>query len=255
MEILSEKEGGVLRLQINRPEKKNALTLAMYSDLAAAFEAAEHDREVRVILVHGDPNAFTAGNDLADFQASPRAGEDAPVLRFIKAIRTATKPVVAAVAGPAVGIGTTMLLHFELAYAAESARFQLPFVNLALTPEAGSSLLLPQRIGYGRAAELFLLGEPFSAAKALEYGLINGIAPDGEAALAMAESAAAKLAAKPAASVRLIKALMKQATAEATANQVRSETAGFQQQLGSPEAAEAMKAFFEKRPPNFAQFA
>jgi enoyl-CoA hydratase/carnithine racemase len=255
VQILSEKAGGVLRLQINRPEKKNALTMGMYQDLASAFEAAEHDRDVRVILVHGHPDAFTSGNDLADFMQSPPTTEDAPVLRFISAIRTASKPVVAAVSGPAVGIGTTMLLHFELAYAAETTRFQLPFVNLALAPEAGSSLLLPQRIGYGRAAELILLGEPFSAATALEYGLITGIAPDGETALAMAESAAAKLAAKPPAAVRLAKALMKQATAEATADQVHSETTGFQQQLASPEAAEAMKAFFEKRPANFTQFA
>jgi enoyl-CoA hydratase/carnithine racemase len=255
MQILSEKAGGVLRIQINRPEKKNALTLDMYRALAAAFEAAEHDRDVRVTLVHGHPDAFTSGNDLSDFMQSPPTGEDAPVLRFITAIRTASKPVVAAVSGPAVGIGTTMLLHFEFAYAAETTRFQLPFVNLALAPEAGSSLLLPQRIGYGRAAELILLGEPFSAAAALRYGLITGIAPDGEAALAMAEATASKLAAKPPAAVRLAKALLKQANGEATAKQVRAETAGFADQLHSPEAAEAMKAFFEKRPPDFAQFA
>jgi enoyl-CoA hydratase/carnithine racemase len=254
MGILSVKAGGVLRLQIDRPEKKNALTLAMYNDLSSAFEAAEHDREVRAILVHGHPGAFTAGNDLADFQSSPPTGEDAPVLRFIRAISRASKPVVAAASGVAVGIGTTMLLHFELAFAAEGTRFQLPFVNLALAPEAASSLLLPQRIGYARAAELILLGEPFSAATALQYGLVNAVAPDGAAALAMAEAAAAKLAAKPPSAVRLAKALMKQADVEATARQVQAETAGFSRQLTSPEAAEAMKAFFEKRPPNFAQF-
>ena len=254
MQILTEREGGVLRLQINRPEKKNALTLAMYSEMASVFEAAERDHAVRVVLVHGHPDVFSSGNDLGDFMNSPPDGEDAPVLRFIKAISTASKPIVAAVSGPAVGIGTTMLLHFELVYAAEATRFQLPFVNLALPPEAGSSLLLPARIGYGRAAELLLLGEPFSPATALEYGLITGIAADGEAALAMAKAAAGKLAAKPPAALRLAKTLMKQAGAEATARQVRNETAGFVDQLRSPEAAEALKAFFEKRPPDFAQF-
>lgn len=254
MQILTEREGGVLRLQINRPEKKNALTLAMYGEMASVFEAAEQDHAVRVVLVHGHPDVFSSGNDLGDFMNSPPDGEDAPVLRFIKAISTASKPIVAAVSGPAVGIGTTMLLHFELAYAAEATRFQLPFVNLALPPEAGSSLLLPARIGYGRAAELLLLGEPFSAAKALEYGLITGIAADGEAALALAKAAASKLAAKPPAALRLAKMLMKQAGAEATAKQVQNETASFVDQLRSPEAAEALKAFFEKRPPDFAQF-
>jgi enoyl-CoA hydratase/carnithine racemase len=141
-----------------------------------------------------------------------------------------------------------------LVYAAETTRFQLPFVNLALPPEAGSSQLLPARIGYGRAAELLLLGEPFSAATALQYGLINGIAADGEAALALAKAAASKLAAKPPAALRLAKMLLKQASAEATAKQIRNETAGFVEQLRSPEAAEALKAFFEKRQPNFAQF-
>lgn len=254
MQILAKREGAILRLQINRPEKKNALTLAMYREMAAALAEAERDRAVKVILVHGHPDVFSSGNDLGDFMSSPPDGENAPVFRFISAINSASKPIVAAVSGPAIGIGVTMLLHFELVYAAETTRFQLPFVNLALPPEAGSSLLLPARVGYGRAAELLLLGEPFSAATALQYGLINGIAADGEAALAMAKAAASKLAAKPPAALRLAKMLLKRAGAEATARQIRNETAGFVEQLRSPEAAEAMNAFFEKRSPDFAKF-
>jgi enoyl-CoA hydratase/carnithine racemase len=252
MDIITELREGVFRLQINRPEKKNALTQAMYSEMAQAFQAADRDPAVRVILVHGHPDVFTGGNDLADFMNLPPPAEGSPVLNFISAISAASKPIVAAVSGPAVGIGVTMLLHFELVYAAESTRFQLPFVNLALPPEAGSSLLLPNRIGYGRAAELLMLGEPFSAATALQCGLITATAADGEAALSAAKAAAEKLAAKPSAALRLAKRLMKQGGAEALARQVRDEMAGFDEQLRSPEAKEAMRAFFEKRPPNFA---
>ena len=254
MDIVTELKAGVFRLQMNRPEKKNALTHAMYSEMASALEAADRDPAVRVILVHGHPDAFSSGNDLGDFLHSPPPAEGSPVLNFISAISTASKPIVAAVSGPAVGIGVTMLLHFELVYAAETTRFQLPFVNLALPPEAGSSLLLPARIGYGRAAELLMLGEPFSAATALQSGLITGIVADGEAALSAAQAAAEKLAAKPAAALRLTKSLLKQGAAEALARQVRDEAAGYATQLRSPEAAEAMTAFLEKRAPNFAQF-
>ena len=255
MEIITELKEGVFRLQMNRPEKKNALTLAMYGAMAAALESADRDPAARVILVHGHPDVFTSGNDLADFMNLPPPTEGSPVLNFISAISTASKPIVAAVSGPAVGIGVTMLLHFELVYAAETTRFQLPFVNLALPPEAGSSVLLPSRIGYGRAAGLLMLGEPFSAATALQCGLITEVAADGEAALSAAKAAAEKLAAKPPAALRLAKRLMKQGGAESIAKQVQDEMACFDQQLRSPEAAEAMKAFFEKRPPNFAQFA
>jgi enoyl-CoA hydratase/carnithine racemase len=251
MEVITELKDGVFRLQINRPEKKNALTQAMYSQMASALEAAERDPAARVILVHGHPEVFSSGNDLGDFLHSPPPAEGSPVLNFISAISTASKPIVAAVSGPAVGIGTTMLLHFELVYAAETTRFQLPFVNLALPPEAGSSLLLPSRIGYGRAAELLMLGEPFSAATALQYGLITGIAADGEAALSAAKAAAEKLAAKPATAVGLTKSLMKQGAAEVLAKQVRDEAAAFAQQLRSPGAVEAMNAFLEKRLPHF----
>jgi enoyl-CoA hydratase/carnithine racemase len=226
----------------------------MYDDMASALKGADPDPKVRVVLIHGHPDVFSSGNDLQDFVSSPPAGDDSPVARFISAISTATKPIVAAVAGPAVGIGTTMLLHCDLVYAAENTRFQTPFVNLGLLPEAGSSLLLAAQIGYRRAAEFLMLGEPFSAATALQCGLVTDVAADGEAALNAAKTAAGKLAAKPPAALRLTKKLMKQNGAQAVSQQIRDETDRFVEQLHSPEAAEALKAFFEKRQPNFAQF-
>ena len=255
MEILTNLEGSVLGLQINRPEKRNALTLGMYEQMTSALQDADRDPKVRVVLIHGCPDSFTSGNDLQDFVRSPPANGDSPVGRFITAISSARKPLVAAVSGPAVGIGTTMLLHCDLVYAAENTRFQLPFVNLALLPEAGSSLLLPMQIGHLRAAELLMLGEPFSAAKALQYGLVTEVAVDGPAALKAAQTAAAKLAAKPPAALHLIKMLMKGPHAKPVAAQVADETRYFVEQLRSPEAAEAFQAFFEKRAPDFTQFA
>jgi enoyl-CoA hydratase/carnithine racemase len=255
MEILTNLEGQVLRLQINRPEKRNALTLGMYQQMTSALQEADRDPKVRVILIHGQPDSFTSGNDLHDFAQSPPAGEDSPVGRFITAISTARKPLVAAVSGAAVGIGTTMLLHCDVVYAAENTRLQLPFVNLALLPEAGSSLLLPMQIGYLRAAELLMLGEPFSAAKALQYGLVTEVSADGPAALKAAQAAAAQLSAKPPAALQLTKMLLKKPHAERLAAQVGDETRHFAEQVRSPEAAEAFKAFFEKRAPDFTQFA
>jgi enoyl-CoA hydratase/carnithine racemase len=255
MQILTNQEGPVLRLQINRPEKKNALTLEMYGQMTSALEAADRDPTVRVILIHGSGDSFTSGNDLQDFVQAPPVGDDSPVGRFITAISQARKPLVAAVSGVAVGIGTTMLLHCDFVYAAENTRFQAPFVNLALLPEAGSSLLLPMQIGHLRAAELLMLGEPFAAAKALQYGLVTEVAADGAAALAAAQAVAAKLAAKPPAALHLTKLLLKGPHAKQVAAQVTDETRYFVEQVRSPEAAEAFQAFFEKRAPNFTQFA
>jgi enoyl-CoA hydratase/carnithine racemase len=255
MQILTNRDGPVLRLQINRPEKRNALTNGMYEQMTSALQEADRDPAVRVVLIHGQPDGFTSGNDLQDFVHSPPVGDDSPVGRFITAISGARKPLVAAVAGPAVGIGTTMLLHCDVVYAAENTRFQLPFVNLALPPEAGSSLLLPMQIGYLRAAELLMLGEPFSAAKALQYGLVTEVSVDGAAALKAAQAAAAKLSAKPPAALHLIKMLLKRPHAGQLAAQVGDEIHHFVEQLRSPEAAEAFKAFFEKRAPDFTQFA
>jgi enoyl-CoA hydratase/carnithine racemase len=240
--ILTDVADGILRVQIDRPEKKNALTVAMYADLAAALERATGDPAVRAVLIHGHPQVFTSGNDLADFMTPPPAGEDAPVLRFLGAISGAPKPIVAAVDGPAVGIGTTMLLHCDLVYAGQAARFQLPFVNLGLVPEAASTLLLPATAGYRRAAELLMLGEPFSAVQAQQYGIVTEVVADGET-VAAAMQAARRLAAKPPAALRLTKQLMKQPAAEAVAKQIQDEARHFETQLRSPEAAEAFKAF------------
>jgi enoyl-CoA hydratase/carnithine racemase len=243
----------ILRISINRPEKMNALTAAMYDALAGAILAADSDPTVRVILIEGAGGCFTSGNDLHDFATSPPAGEESPVFRFLQAISGARKPIVAAVLGPAVGIGTTMLLHCDLVYAGEGACFELPFVNLGLCPEAAASLLLPQLIGHQRASELLLLGEPFGAERAREIGLINAVFPDGEL-LGQACAFARKLAQRPPASVRLTKALLKHAGRRAVAETMTEEGRQFLQRLSSPEAKEAFAAFFEKRRPDFSAF-
>ena len=244
----------VLRIGINRPERKNALTVAMYAAMADALRRAAGDAAVRAVLLHGDPAIFTSGNDIADFMdATTGMGEDRPVFDFLRAISTSPKPIVAAVTGAAIGIGTTLLLHCDLVYAGESARFQLPFVNLALVPEAASTLLLPAAIGYPRAAELLLLGEPFSAAKAYEYGIVTAVVADAEA-LGAARTAAQRLASTPPAALRLTRMLMRQPRASAVAAQMSEEAQHFGRQRASPEAAEAFKAFFEKRAPDFSKF-
>jgi enoyl-CoA hydratase/carnithine racemase len=251
--ILTQLEGGVLRVQFNRADKKNAITAAMYQALAHALRHAERDNAVRVVLIHGAPDVFTAGNDLQDFLASPPRSNDAPGFQFLRAIHEFPKPLVAAVSGLAVGIGTTMLLHCDLVYCAPGTRFSLPFVNLGLCPEAGSSFLLPRLAGYQRAAELLMLGEPFDAETAKEIGLVNAIAP-AESLLATAMAAARKLAAKPAASLRETKMLMKQGLHEAVKLAMGDESEAFRERLASPEAKEAFTAFLEKRPPDFSKF-
>jgi len=254
--IVCENLDGILRVEIRRPEKKNALTGPMYAALADAFAAAEGDPAVRVVLIHGQPGVFTAGNDLADFLDHPPLAEDppAPVFRFLQAFRTLSKPFVAAVSGAAVGIGTTILLHCDLVYAGASAKFQLPFVNLGLCPEAASSLLLPALAGHVRAAEMLLLGESFDAGKAREVGLVNAVLPDAEV-LNHAWAQARKLAAQPSASVRLTKQLMKRAQAALVEQTMQEEGRHFRARLLSPEAREAFAAFLEKRKPDFSRFA
>ena len=252
-QILVSISNRILHLQINRPEKKNALTQAMYSAMSDAIAQAEGDATVRVILISGHEGAFTAGNDIADFVQSPPAGEDSPVFRFLRTISTAKKPIVAAVNGVAVGIGTTMLLHCDLVYAGHGARFQLPFVNLGLVPEAGSSLILPQMIGHRRAAELLLLGDPFNAETAQEVGIVNSVVADGDV-LATALHAAAQLAAKPPHALRLSKQLLKQHSSAAVQAAMTEEGAHFATLLTSPEATEALQAFLEKRKPDFSRF-
>ncbi|WP_370152986.1 enoyl-CoA hydratase [Ferrovibrio sp.] len=248
-EIVVQTSDGVLSITINRPDKKNALTAAMYGAMADALDAGEADAAVRAIVIAGAPGAFTAGNDLQDFLNNPPQGDNSPVFRFLRGISTASKPLVAAVTGVAVGVGSTMLLHCDLVYAAESAKFSFPFVNLALVPEAASSLLLPRMVGYHKAAEMILLGEPFDAAAALACGIANAVCPD-DRVVETAMATARKLAAKPPTSLRLSKQLMKQAQND-VAGQMAAEGVHFKAQLTSAEAREAMTAFFEKRPPKF----
>ena len=252
MEIETSKAAGILRITLNRPEKKNSITAAMYQTLADTLADASANSAVRVVLLAGSAELFTAGNDLADFMNNPPSGEDAPVFQFLKAISTFEKPIVAAVAGPAIGIGTTMLLHCDLVYAADNARFALPFTSLGLVPEAGSSYLLPLIAGYQQAAELLLLGEPFGAARAKEAGFVTEVLP-ADQLLAAAEKAAMKLAALPGKSVRMTKALMKHAHGTMIASQISEESGRFRAMLGEPAAREAFSAFFAKRKPDFSQ--
>ena len=250
--IKIETQDRIARIEIARIDKKNALTADMYSAMADALAAAESDDAVRAILIHGTRDCFTAGNDLKDFLARPSGGPS-PAFRFIAALPRLAKPLVAAVGGPAVGIGTTMLLHCDLVYATPAARFQMPFVPLGLVPEAASSLLLPMIAGYQRAAELLLLGQPFSAEKALVAGIVTEIVP-AEQLLEHAHAAAAAIAALPPASVRLTKQLMKRQLALPIAAQMEEEGRIFAERLQSGEAKEAMTAFFEKRKPDFSRF-
>jgi enoyl-CoA hydratase/carnithine racemase len=237
----------VAEIEIHRPEKKNALTGEMYDALSAAIVKADADPGVHVILAHGQADCFTAGNDLADFLAAGRGGGvGSPATRFLQGIREARKPVVAAVGGVAVGIGTTMLLHCELVYAAPNARFQMPFVPLGLAPEGGSSLLLPMLAGYQRAAELLLLGRPFGAERAMAAGLVNEVVP-AERLLAHAREAALAVAALPVESVRITKELLKRPHARELAERMAEEIRIFGERLQSPEAKAAMGAFFERK--------
>ena len=245
-EIVTEQQDGVMQIRMQRPEKKNALTLAMYAGLTAALIEAERDPAMRVAVLTGSGDSFTSGNDLADFLAAPPTGENSPVFQFLAALREFGKPLIAAVNGVAVGIGVTMLLHCDLIYVRAGAILQLPFVNLGLCPEAGSSLLLPRRTGYPRAAELLLLGEPFYAEQALDWGLINGIGADAGATLELAMAKAQRLARQPSAAVRLTKALLKRAEAEETRDTIALESRHFMEQLASPEAQAVLQAFMER---------
>ncbi len=245
--------GGVLQIGINRPAKLNAINRQMYSDMAAALLRAEQDESIRSILIHGTDDCFTSGNDLRDFAKDPPTGEESPVFAFLIAISQATKPLVAVVNGPAIGIGTTMLLHCDLVYAGDNTQFQTPFVNLGLCPEAASSLLLPQLAGYHRAAEMLLLGQPFGATKAYEAGLVNEILP-GSKVLQHGLAQAELLAKQPPAAVRLAKQLMKKNSATTVPVVIAEEGRLFVERLSSPEAAEALGAFFEGRPADFSRF-
>jgi enoyl-CoA hydratase/carnithine racemase len=256
MTIQTTTANHILTLAFDRPARKNAITSSMYQALADAIDAADHDPQVRVILITGQPDIFTAGNDLDDFLKTS-AGEgdqhDLPVFRLMRALSSCCKPVVAAVSGLAVGIGTTLLLHCDLVYAADNAKFSLPFTQLGLCPEFGSSYLLEGVAGYPRAAEKLLLGEAFAAEEALAMGLVSRVLPAAELR-AFAQGQAAKLAALPPASVRATKALMARAREKPVRAAIAAENEVFMRMLQGPEAKEAFTAFFEKRRPDFSSF-
>ncbi|HZO94927.1 MAG TPA: enoyl-CoA hydratase-related protein [Candidatus Baltobacteraceae bacterium] len=238
-----EDRAGVRRVVLDRPDKKNALTLAMYGALAEAVATADGD-DVGAILLAARGDAFTAGNDLNDFLASPPRGDDAPAFRYLLALARTDVPIVAAVRGPAVGIGTTMLLHCDLVYASPSARFKVPFVDLGLVPEAASSVLLPRRIGRARAGAALYLGETLDAETAAALGIVTKIVPD-EQLDATAEAAAAAVAAKPREAVRTTKRLVTY-DRDAIAEAIRRESQAFTERLTSEEARTAMQAFFNR---------
>jgi len=252
-DILSHTENGVATLTFNRVDKKNAITRAMYAALADGLEAAQADVAVRVVLIQGSPVVFTAGNDIGDFQNRPAQEENPPVQRFQHALMQLSKPVVAAVCGAAVGIGTTLLFHCDLVYAGDNAKFSMPFINLGLCPEYSSSLLAPQMFGYHRAAEVLLLGETFTADTALEFGLVNRIAPPDEVnALALAQ--ARKLATKPMVSLVQTKRLLKRGQEATVLAHMEDEHSTFAGLMREPAAREAFNAFQEKRKPDFSKF-
>ena len=250
--ILQNNEHGVLTLTLNRVDKKNALTADMYACLADKLTQAAANKDVRVVLLQGHETVFSAGNDIADFLQQPPADANSPVSRFLHGIAAFPKPVLAAVAGPAVGIGTTLLFHCDLVYAGDNAAFAMPFVNLGVCPEAASSLLAPQMMGYHRAAEALLLGEPFMAEAALEVGLVNRVLPPTEVNNYV-QAQARKLAAKPRSSLLETKRLMKAGQAALVQKQMNEEAASFGRMLTEPAAKEAFSAFMEKRKPDFSK--
>lgn len=245
-DIVPTRRDAVLAIGIHRPQKRNALTQDMYAAMTTLIAEAEADESIRAVIFHGTPDAFTAGNDLEDFAQRPPGGEDTPVFRFLHAVIAAQKPLVAAVNGPAVGIGTTLLLHCDLVYAADNARFSMPFTHLGLVPEFASSYLLPLVAGYQRAAEMLLLGEPFDAKKAYEAGFITRVLPAAEV-LDTAWREAAKLAALPPKSLRITKALMKSRHADMVRSQLATEGEHFREMLTEPAARAAFAAFLAKR--------
>ena len=251
-DILVHAENGVMTITLNRVDKKNSITSVMYGAMADALESANHDPAVRAVVIQGHESVFSAGNDIGDFLNQPPSTPDSPVFRFLRGISSFPKPLLAAVCGPAVGIGTTLLLHCDLIYAGDNAAFSMPFVNLGLCPEAASSFLVPQLMGYPRAAEALLLGEPFTAETALEIGWINRIVPPLEAS-ALAQRQALRLAAKPLTSLIETKRLMKKGNAGIVAERMAEEGASFGRMLQEPAAREAFTAFMEKRKPDFSE--
>lgn len=254
MTIRSEVQEGIARIEIARPERKNAITSQMYGLMADALLAAAADAAVRAVVLHGAPGVFSAGNDIQDFLQRPALDGNSDTLRFMRALMEHERPVVAAVNGAAVGIGTTLLMHCDLVYAADDAMFSMPFVSLGLCPEFGSSLLVPLSSGYHRAAEKMLLGEPISAEEALEMGIVNRLVPPASV-LEYAMRQARRICALPPESVRQTKRLLKEGARALVRQAMDGETQTFSRLLQSPESREALSAFLERRKPDFARVA
>jgi len=253
MTIKTATLNGVATIEIARPEKKNAITQAMYGQLAAAFDAAREDRAVRAVLLTGQPGIFTSGNDIDDFVKRPASLEQSPSFTFMKALMGCDKPVIAAVTGAAIGIGTTMLLHCDFVYVSDEARLAMPFVSLGLVPEFASSLIVPQLMGNARAAEKLLLGDPFSGADAVDCGIANAVLPASEV-VKHARRVAERFNALPPGAVRATKRLLRRHRTDALLETIKAEGDVFGARLQSPEAKEAFSAFFEKRKPDFSRF-
>ena len=245
--ILQQRERGLLTLQLNRPDKKNALTRAMYTQLAEALEQADADSDIRAVLLQGSSECFTAGNDISDFLEQPPNDLDSPPFHFMKSLLNCRKPVIAAVAGAAVGIGTTLLLHCDLVYISRDARLRMPFVNLGLCPEFGSSLILPRLLGHAKAAELLLLGEGFTGEQAAAWGIATEALGSGEAALAKAREMAERFESLAPGAVQVTKQLMKSVDREQLRQVIEEEGALFTQRLRSPEAIAALSGFITRR--------
>ncbi|PUE42858.1 enoyl-CoA hydratase [Limnohabitans sp. Bal53] len=251
-DILTHLDAGVMTITFNRLDKKNSITSSMYAAMADAVAEAGADPAVRVVVFQGHESIFSAGNDIGDFLNQPPSTQESPVFRFLRGIATFEKPVLAAVAGPAVGIGTTMLFHCDLVYAGDNAAFSMPFVNLGLCPEAASSLLAPRMFGYHRAAEALLMGEPFFAEAAQEVGLVNRVVPPTEVN-GYTQAQARKLAAKPLTSLIATKRLMKGGQQQEVLQKMDEEGQSFGRMLREPAAKEAFGAFMEKRKPDFSK--
>lgn len=252
--ILTELNDGVFTIRFNRPDKKNSLTQAMYLDLCAALEIAKNDPKTRVLLFAGQPDCFSAGNDMKDFlNTPPGTATDNPTMKFMFALAEFPKPVVAAPSGIAVGVAVTMLLHCDLVYCGDKTTLNMPFVNIGIVPEYVSSYLLPRMMGHVRACELVLLGEPFTAQKALEYGLVNALAPNAEVE-ALARKKALAMAQLPPDTVRHTKSLLKRWRGDITKEAIPFELLEVSKRLKHPEALEAISSFLQKRKPDFSRF-
>lgn len=252
-DLLEHQEDAVLTITFNRVDKKNSITTAMYSAMSDTLQRAQADDSVKVVVYQGDVSIFTAGNDIGDFLNNPPKSLDAPVFTYLRTLASFTKPLLAAVCGPAVGIGTTMLLHCDMVFAGDNAMFSMPFVNLGVCPEAGSSVLLPQLVGHHKASALLLMGEPMDANTAEELGLVHRVLPPAEVN-AHVQKQAQRMAGKPLTSLLETKRLLKKRTQAQVLEAIEEEALQFAQMLEQAPAQEALTAFVEKRKPDFSNF-